>query len=178
MCVSLFLPAGAAAFIVPEELVSFLSIVYSNIPPVRKGTDSRVGLGFRLGPHADAQIVLELGPQTNTRPLGSAGPSFGSPSTSSKRHTYHLDDGVVPEAPADDVPPPANPAAGNWLTAWRTSVVTRRPPAQVAVEDNLVNPGELSAPGTVNIAVSSYLQMLQSIENKQKKHIIFTSKIF
>ncbi|XP_034234233.1 uncharacterized protein LOC117641197, partial [Thrips palmi] len=76
------LASCAAAFIVPEELVSFLSIVYSNIPPIRKGTDSRVGLGFRLGPHADAQIVLELGPQTNTRPLQAGGPNFGSASSS------------------------------------------------------------------------------------------------
>lgn len=34
------------------------------------GTDSRVGFGFRLGPHADFQVVLELGPQNSTDPLG------------------------------------------------------------------------------------------------------------
>ncbi|XP_046665128.1 uncharacterized protein LOC124357405 isoform X2 [Homalodisca vitripennis] len=32
--------------------------------------DSRVGFGFRIGPNADAQVLVELGPQTNTTPLG------------------------------------------------------------------------------------------------------------
>ncbi|XP_017858117.1 PREDICTED: uncharacterized protein LOC108610491 [Drosophila arizonae] len=57
-------------FIVPQELQSALSLVYSNIPPIKKGTDSRLGFGFRLGQHADFQVLLELGPQKNTRPLG------------------------------------------------------------------------------------------------------------
>ncbi|KAK1127743.1 hypothetical protein K0M31_003231 [Melipona bicolor] len=35
-------------------------------------TDSRIGVGFRLGEHADFQILLELGPQTETEPLGNA----------------------------------------------------------------------------------------------------------
>lgn len=33
------------------------------------GTDSRVGFGFRFGPHADAQVLLELGPQKRTEKL-------------------------------------------------------------------------------------------------------------
>ncbi|XP_063701841.1 uncharacterized protein LOC134831931 [Culicoides brevitarsis] len=56
--------------IVPEELPSILSLVYSNIPPIKKGTDSRVGFGFRLGEHADFQVLFEIGPQTNTKPIG------------------------------------------------------------------------------------------------------------
>lgn len=86
------IPAQTAnAFIVPQELQSALSLVYSNIPPIKKGeiiskllffkskltthyfsigTDSRVGFGFRLGDHADFQVLLELGPQKETRPLG------------------------------------------------------------------------------------------------------------
>lgn len=47
-----------------------LSLVYSNIPPIKKGTDSRFGFGFRLGEHADYQVLIELGPQKYTRPLG------------------------------------------------------------------------------------------------------------
>lgn len=35
-----------------------------------KGTDSRLGVGFRLGEHADFQILFELGPQTDTDPIG------------------------------------------------------------------------------------------------------------
>lgn len=65
-----FLFSGAHAFIVPQELPSILSLVYSNIPPIKKGTDSRVGFGYRLGEHADFQVLFELGPQTNTRPIG------------------------------------------------------------------------------------------------------------
>ncbi|KAE8751319.1 hypothetical protein FOCC_FOCC001890 [Frankliniella occidentalis] len=38
-------------------------------PMQRCGTDSRLGFGFRFGPHADAQVVLELGPQRRTEPL-------------------------------------------------------------------------------------------------------------
>uniref|UniRef100_A0A336LTG8 CSON000899 protein n=1 Tax=Culicoides sonorensis TaxID=179676 RepID=A0A336LTG8_CULSO len=60
----------AIPLIVPEELPSILSLVYSNIPPIKKGTDSRVGFGFRLGEHADFQILYEIGPQTNTKPIG------------------------------------------------------------------------------------------------------------
>lgn len=58
------------AFIVPEELPSILSLVYSTIPQIKKGTDSRIGIGYRLGDHADFQVLLELGPQTNTRKIG------------------------------------------------------------------------------------------------------------
>lgn len=32
-----------------------------------------MGVGFRLGDHADFQVLLELGPQINTQPLGSDG---------------------------------------------------------------------------------------------------------
>ena len=34
------------------------------------GTDSRLGVGFSLGEHADFQILVELGPQTQTEPIG------------------------------------------------------------------------------------------------------------
>lgn len=58
------------SLIIPEELPTILSLIYSNIPPIKKGTDSRVGVGFRLGEHADFQILFELGPQTDTNPIG------------------------------------------------------------------------------------------------------------
>ena len=54
----------------PEEIPTLLSVIYSNIPPIKKGTDSRVGVGFRLGEHADFQVMLEVGPQQATDPLG------------------------------------------------------------------------------------------------------------
>ncbi|XP_018394553.1 PREDICTED: uncharacterized protein LOC108773290, partial [Cyphomyrmex costatus] len=60
------------ALIIPEELPTILSLIYSNISPIKKGTDSRLGVGFRLGEHADFQIVVELGPQTETDPIGTS----------------------------------------------------------------------------------------------------------
>jgi len=59
------------SLVVPQELVTILSLIYSNIPPIKKGTDSRVGFGFRLGEHADFQVMVELGPQKATQPIGS-----------------------------------------------------------------------------------------------------------
>ncbi|XP_058794178.1 uncharacterized protein LOC131665930 [Phymastichus coffea] len=61
---------SVTSLIVPEELPTILSLIYSNIPPIKKGTDSRVGVGFRLGEHADFQVLVELGPQKETEPLG------------------------------------------------------------------------------------------------------------
>ncbi|XP_018340125.1 PREDICTED: uncharacterized protein LOC108747248 isoform X2 [Trachymyrmex septentrionalis] len=60
------------SLIIPEELPTILSLIYSNISPIKKGTDSRFGMGFRLGEHADFQILIELGPQTETDPIGTS----------------------------------------------------------------------------------------------------------
>ncbi|XP_019882576.1 uncharacterized protein LOC105249544 isoform X1 [Camponotus floridanus] len=62
----------ATSLIIPEELPTILSLIYSNIPPIKKGTDSRFGIGFRLGEHADFQILIELGPQTETDQIGTS----------------------------------------------------------------------------------------------------------
>ncbi|XP_035456478.1 uncharacterized protein LOC118280506 [Spodoptera frugiperda] len=72
-----------ASVIIPEELPSLLSVAYSNIPPIKKGTDSRVGFGFAFGNHADFQVMFELGPQTNTQALNGQG--FQSTSSNTKR---------------------------------------------------------------------------------------------
>ncbi|KAJ8667123.1 hypothetical protein QAD02_008785, partial [Eretmocerus hayati] len=58
-----------SSLIVPEEVPSTLPLIYSKIPPIKKGTDSRLGIGFRFGEHADFQIIMELGPQYETTPL-------------------------------------------------------------------------------------------------------------
>ncbi|XP_045508677.1 uncharacterized protein LOC123704368 [Colias croceus] len=82
---SLFLLSfGSCSIIIPEELPSLLSVAYSNIPPIKKGTDSRVGFGFAFGNHADFQVMLELGPQTNTLPL--TGQAF--PTNSKRQAPY------------------------------------------------------------------------------------------
>ncbi|XP_060533088.1 uncharacterized protein LOC132706042 isoform X2 [Cylas formicarius] len=72
-CLAAFQIAGLAAFIIPDELPSILSVIYSNIPTLKKGTDSRIGWGFRLGDRADFQVLTELGPQINTQPLANQG---------------------------------------------------------------------------------------------------------
>ncbi|KAK6644958.1 hypothetical protein RUM43_001234 [Polyplax serrata] len=118
-------------FIIPEEFPSLLSLVYSNIPPVKKGTDSRVGIGFKLGPHADFQVLLELGPQTRTDPLGST-----TPDNSAKRETVimknpqSLVDYVsnvkkyfTPEKKTEKV---TDTPGGQWIDWWRNNVLTTK----------------------------------------------------
>ncbi|CAK9815288.1 hypothetical protein ANTQUA_LOCUS8369 [Anthophora quadrimaculata] len=72
LCILLFLYEHATCLIIPEDLPTILSLIYSNIPPIKKGTDSRIGVGFRLGEHADFQVLFEIGPQTETDPIGNA----------------------------------------------------------------------------------------------------------
>ncbi|XP_063989662.1 uncharacterized protein LOC135168947 [Diachasmimorpha longicaudata] len=64
--------SGISGLIIPEELPTILSLVYSHIPPIRTGTDSRFGVGFRLGQHADFQALVELGPQIETQKIGAS----------------------------------------------------------------------------------------------------------
>ncbi|XP_026740008.1 uncharacterized protein LOC113502624 [Trichoplusia ni] len=78
-----FATGALGSVIIPEELPSLLSVAYSNIPPIKKGTDSRVGFGFAFGNHADFQVMFELGPQTNTQNL--TGQGFQSSSSNAKR---------------------------------------------------------------------------------------------
>ncbi|XP_014355292.2 uncharacterized protein LOC106708319 [Papilio machaon] len=132
---------GQCSVIIPEELPSLLSVAYSNIPPIKKGTDSRVGFGFAFGNHADFQVMFELGPQTNTMNL--TGQPFGT--GSNKR-----------QAPA--LPPPKvnknrekflQTDAGKYLQSWAqkmkspSKIVHKRPdtsrPGEVMnLEDSVV----------------------------------------
>lgn len=73
--------------------------------PSATGTDSRLGVGFRLGPNADVQFQLELGPQTNTQPIGAAAGASGA--AAKKRHA------AAAAAPGGGVKPK------DWLNAWR-----------------------------------------------------------
>ncbi|XP_012350893.1 uncharacterized protein LOC105737441 isoform X2 [Apis florea] len=70
LCILMLLYEYATCLVIPEELPTILSLIYSNIPPIKKGTDSRIGIGFRLGEHADFQMLFELGPQMETEPIG------------------------------------------------------------------------------------------------------------
>lgn len=108
-----FCVLGVNSFIViPEELPSILSVFYSNVPPIKKGTDSRVGIGFRLGPNADFQVQFEIGPQTNTQPIG---PNAGASNTSSKKRQTPY--GVPPSS--QKINYNATNPSEKWLNTWK-----------------------------------------------------------
>ncbi|KRT84068.1 hypothetical protein AMK59_1132, partial [Oryctes borbonicus] len=103
------------AFIIPNELPSILSLVYSNIPTIKKGTDSRLGWGFRLGNRADFQVLVELGPQTNTQPLGDQ----PQPSSSnSKRNSPDTLANVLYAQRQREKAHFSNTDGGKWLKEW------------------------------------------------------------
>ncbi|XP_040170831.1 uncharacterized protein LOC120904684 [Anopheles arabiensis] len=139
------------AFIVPEELPSILSLVYSNIPPIKKGTDSRIGFGFRLGEHADFQVQLELGPQLNTRPIGAA-------AGSSKRY-------VDNDEYANSVRNPTRPGGStSWLQAWSKQTKQRQQFNKDKLRDSLMPPAPIMNEGAYN-----QLQQLYEM-NKQREY--------
>ncbi|CAH0549030.1 unnamed protein product [Brassicogethes aeneus] len=115
---------GTEAFIIPDELPSLLSVVYSNIPTIKKGTDSRLGWGFRLGDRADFQFLVELGPQTNTQPLANQGDS----STNKRNTLENLADTLYAQRQKDKQEveikkPKIKPAdeansGSDWLKTW------------------------------------------------------------
>ncbi|CAG2052970.1 unnamed protein product [Timema podura] len=107
-----FILSCADSLIIPEELPSILSLIYANIPPIKKGTDSRVGVGFRLGPHADFQVLLELGPQRETLPLGP------NDDTKKRRQIKPI---LNPNQYSPDIVP--NTPAGKWLTSWKSGLI-------------------------------------------------------
>jgi hypothetical protein len=52
-----------------------IKLKYFSLSLSRKGTDSRIGFGYRFGDHADFQVQFEIGPQKETQPIGTATPS-------------------------------------------------------------------------------------------------------
>ncbi|XP_058980882.1 uncharacterized protein LOC131803549 [Musca domestica] len=119
--------SSSTALVVPNELPSILSLVYSNIPPIKKGTDSRLGFGFRLGNHADFQVMVELGPQKETRPIGDqdSGSSFNKRQVNRQQQRAVQRDAIRAEQkPHREVAKPeATPSATNsWLEKWASQV--------------------------------------------------------
>lgn len=84
-------------------------------------------MGFRLGPNADVQFQLELGPQTNTLPIGGdANP--GAAAAAKKRH-------------ATVTPTRSGNAPKDWLNKWRFQMS----PGYVPLDSEQLPAGEQTA---------------------------------
>lgn len=115
------------------RLPRFFSVKCSNLKMCSElcfwhvlGTDSRLGLGFRLGPNADVQFQLELGPQTNTVPIGGAN---AVNAVAKKRHVATSIDG-------------SGVKSTDWLNKWRLQMSPGYVPD--GDQQNLVMAGERS----------------------------------
>ncbi|XP_055596204.1 uncharacterized protein LOC129746540 [Uranotaenia lowii] len=163
------------AFIVPEELPSILSLVYSNIPPIKKGTDSRLGFGFRLGDHADFQVQLELGPQQRTRPIGTL-------SGSSKRDADNENFQQSPFTTSGTAT-----SGKSWLQTWFKETKKKQQFNKDKYRDELANgtvgkgtaslssaPSEMPASPMINEAAFNQLQQLYGMNKQQKDDTIGT----
>ncbi|CAO1369279.1 unnamed protein product [Diamesa hyperborea] len=115
-------------FIVPQEVPSLLSLVYSNIPPIKKGTDSRVGFGYRLGDHADFQVQFELGPQKETKAIGTG-------SSNSKRNIRPADEWQIEKQLKKEK---AKNEASSWLEKWSQQI--KSPQKEEVQADSIRSP--------------------------------------
>jgi len=162
-------------FIVPQELPSILSLVYSNIPPIKKGTDSRVGFGFRLGDHADFQVQFELGPQKFTKPIGNSASDDEESSDTSKRmvnqEDYHKEINKEIKSPNID--------GTQWLNSWSNNMKTKGKEGsklseqtdnhpEINAMQNLFNP-KLPVVPTVPLISQSALSQLQQLYGTQRE---------
>lgn len=112
------------------------------------GTDSRVGIGFRLGPNADFQVQFELGPQTNTQPIG---PNAGTNNTSKKRQAGHV--------PLSKVTFNATNPSEKWLNTWKLNLNEDE-------NQRLKESNKVSDPTKENAAFVHQLRQLYSAANK------------
>ncbi|XP_016954902.1 uncharacterized protein LOC108027829 [Drosophila biarmipes] len=134
LLIGLLYTQNASAFIVPRELPSILSIVYSNIPPIKKGTDSRLGFGFRLGEHADFQVMVELGPQKETRPIGEP----NDDQSFNKRQVSQGDQKALArqlyrqqvQKEAERLMTSTERNGASWLEAWSNGMKPQKPKGQ------------------------------------------------
>jgi len=111
-----------------------------------EGTDSRIGVGYRLGPFADFQVLLELGPQNYTQPIGVVDNSINpakrySPPYNSNvdplelqrleksRYTDRESRSRTSFQKGNSVPDPVAERSKAWLSRWRSSVAANAPVA-------------------------------------------------
>jgi len=156
----------ANAFIVPQEVPSLLSLVYSNIPPIKKGTDSRVGFGYRLGEHADFQVVFELGPQTNTKPIGNA----ASDDSDTSKRNVDQNDYVMKNSP--------NPEGTEWLSNWSQDMKTKtKKPANKPVEYVNTAPSLHTGPFISESALRQLQQLYGKAHTQNSAQLMFPDSI-
>lgn len=151
------LTLSVRCLIIPEELPSILSLIYSNIPPIKKGTDSRVGFGFRLGPHADFQVLLELGPQNSTDPLGLNNESPAKRETLVMQNPQKLVDYVnkfnnYVGSSTKGKKKEKNPdtLGGKWIDWWKSNVLNQNSIGKIKF-NKVPGIDDLSAEGSENV---------------------------
>lgn len=76
-----------------------------------------MGFGFRLGEHADFQVILELGPQKETRPIGDDEDNAKSESNFRKRNVAKQQELQLQRELLK-----AASENGNWLEKWYRQV--------------------------------------------------------
>ncbi|CRL00753.1 CLUMA_CG014009, isoform A [Clunio marinus] len=144
-----------SAFIVPQEIPSLLSLVYSNIPPIKKGTDSRVGFGYRLGDHADFQVQFEIGPQKETQAIGSG--------SLRKRYTNPTEEFEAKKAnKKEEFKKGEKQNQTGWLQTWLKKVNKEEPAAAT----------ESSMPKNKPIVSSDVLKQLQVLYQSGQQTVI------
>lgn len=118
----------------------------------RLGTDSRLGFGFRLGNHADFQVLLELGPQKNTRPIGEDADSENSFNKRqvSKAHRAHLLRKQAQEAfgqlASSTMSTTIERTANSWLESWSNAMNTNMKDNNNAASAGIAASKKKSAP--------------------------------
>ncbi|XP_064537322.1 uncharacterized protein snsl isoform X2 [Drosophila montana] len=161
--------ANVNGFIVPQELQSALSLVYSNIPPIKKGTDSRLGFGFRLGEHADFQVLLELGPQKNTRPLGE--PSKDDQSFNKRQVSASEQRDQLRQQELLPLLTSTERNAANWLETWSKGMKPQPQPqpAKAKLKPNNKQVAKLALPTRPALATDAVqqLQLLYKMATKE-----------
>lgn len=76
-------------------------------------------MGFRLGPNADVQFQLELGPGTYTKPIGSEETNPAAAAAAKKRHAAAAASASSGSQSGDGA---GSSVLKDWLNAWRTQL--------------------------------------------------------
>lgn len=116
-----------------------------------------MGVGFRLGPHADFQVLLELGPQNNTDPIGGMTANPAKRETLVMKNPQTLVDyfqnikNYIPNIPILKTEKVSDTLGGQWIDWWKNNILAQNQIGKI--QFNKV-PGidDLSAEGTENLS--------------------------